>query len=215
MCLKPDSPKVKRGVFLSQPGECGRLPTKNLSSFHRRPTQNGGSSTPSNVLDFHKWTGLCDCENVALTIWPMIRESILHVADKEKDAVMLTVRGILRTGGVAPRQAPTLSHSSSLNSSEIVIPQRVERSPTDILDALASTVSRDYTAPHYKVLSNLQTKTSISTQQHLSVSRRPLVGSLQRQHQERLCPCQGGWQEICKIYSQQASRPLPPQQNLC
>ena len=69
---------------------------------------------------------------------------------------MLGLRGVLRVGGVPPRQTPSFIHSSSssLNSSEasIVIPQRVERSPTDILEALASTVSRDYTAPDYKVL---------------------------------------------------------------
>ncbi|KAF8796136.1 Protein PTCD3 like protein [Argiope bruennichi] len=33
---------------------------------------------------------------------------------------------------------------------EIVIPYRVERGPTDILKALASTLSKDYTAPLYK-----------------------------------------------------------------
>lgn len=33
---------------------------------------------------------------------------------------------------------------------EIVIPKRIERSATDILQALASTVNRDPTAPHYK-----------------------------------------------------------------
>lgn len=32
----------------------------------------------------------------------------------------------------------------------IEIPNRIERSPTDLLQALASTVARDYTAPHYK-----------------------------------------------------------------
>ncbi|SPP73893.1 protein PTCD3 homolog, mitochondrial [Drosophila guanche] len=32
----------------------------------------------------------------------------------------------------------------------IEIPNRIERSPTDILKALASTVGRDHTAPHYK-----------------------------------------------------------------
>ena len=70
---------------------------------------------------------------------------------------MLSLRGVLRVGGAPPRQTPSLFHSSSLNSSEasIVIPPRVERSPTDILEALASTVSRDYTAPDYKVLFSL------------------------------------------------------------
>lgn len=32
----------------------------------------------------------------------------------------------------------------------IEIPKRIERSPTDLLQALASTVGRDSTAPHYK-----------------------------------------------------------------
>ena len=40
---------------------------------------------------------------------------------------------------------------SSLPQPEVVIPPRVERGPTDILKALAGTVARDYTAPHYKV----------------------------------------------------------------
>lgn len=33
---------------------------------------------------------------------------------------------------------------------QIEIPNRIERSPTDLLQALASTVGRDPTAPHYK-----------------------------------------------------------------
>lgn len=33
---------------------------------------------------------------------------------------------------------------------EIVIPKRIPRGPTDILQALASTVKIDPTAPHYK-----------------------------------------------------------------
>ncbi|XP_013778914.1 protein PTCD3 homolog, mitochondrial-like [Limulus polyphemus] len=33
---------------------------------------------------------------------------------------------------------------------EIVIPKRIPRGPTDILKALAATVDRDFTAPHYK-----------------------------------------------------------------
>lgn len=43
-----------------------------------------------------------------------------------------------------------LSISSCVNSEEIVIPNRIPRSPTDILKALASTVSRDISGPHYK-----------------------------------------------------------------
>ena len=34
--------------------------------------------------------------------------------------------------------------------SEIVIPPRIERSSTDILSALAGTVGKDLTAPHYR-----------------------------------------------------------------
>ena len=48
-------------------------------------------------------------------------------------------------------QAPRLSVSSfRLCSSAVVIPPRVERGPTDILEALASTVGKDFTAPHYR-----------------------------------------------------------------
>lgn len=36
------------------------------------------------------------------------------------------------------------------SSSDIHIPNRIERGPTDILKALESTISRDYMAPHYK-----------------------------------------------------------------
>lgn len=45
----------------------------------------------------------------------------------------------------------SLSTSSPCSSTpDIVIPARVERGPTDILEALASTVGKDYTAPHYR-----------------------------------------------------------------
>ena len=70
--------------------------------------------------------------------------------------MMLSLRGALRTGGgISLRQNVSLFHSTASKSStssepSIEIPQRVERSPTDILEALASTVSRDYTAPDYK-----------------------------------------------------------------
>ncbi|GFT29631.1 protein PTCD3 homolog, mitochondrial [Nephila pilipes] len=39
---------------------------------------------------------------------------------------------------------------SEAGTNEIVIPYRIERGPTDILKALASTVSKDHTAAHYK-----------------------------------------------------------------
>lgn len=38
----------------------------------------------------------------------------------------------------------------SAETEEIVIPKRIQRSPTDILNALSATVGRDPTAPHYK-----------------------------------------------------------------
>jgi len=50
--------------------------------------------------------------------------------------------------------ASSLSTSNPLtttsNSPDIVISPRIERGPTDILEALASTVGKDYTAPHYR-----------------------------------------------------------------
>ena len=52
-------------------------------------------------------------------------------------------------------QSARLSLSSfrlycSAGPAQIVIPPRVERGPTDILEALAGTVGKDYTAPHYR-----------------------------------------------------------------
>ncbi|KAK4293028.1 hypothetical protein Pmani_034231 [Petrolisthes manimaculis] len=44
----------------------------------------------------------------------------------------------------------TLSTSVPLSHQEIVIPKRIQRSPTDILQALASTIKRDTSGPHYK-----------------------------------------------------------------
>ncbi|XP_014484902.1 PREDICTED: protein PTCD3 homolog, mitochondrial [Dinoponera quadriceps] len=40
--------------------------------------------------------------------------------------------------------------ATSSSSSDIHVPNRIERGPMDILKALESTISRDYTAPHYK-----------------------------------------------------------------
>jgi pentatricopeptide repeat domain-containing protein 3 len=42
------------------------------------------------------------------------------------------------------------SSASAGIEEEIVIPPRIERGPTDILRALASTVGTDFTAPHYR-----------------------------------------------------------------
>lgn len=43
----------------------------------------------------------------------------------------------------------TIASTSSENG-EIIIPNRIHRSPTDILKALSQTVGMDPTAPHYK-----------------------------------------------------------------
>lgn len=43
-----------------------------------------------------------------------------------------------------------LSCMSSAVADKIIIPKRIPRSPTDILQALASTIKTDPTAPHYK-----------------------------------------------------------------
>ena len=56
-----------------------------------------------------------------------------------------------------PRLSPSCTCSlstpprPSATSPAIVIPPRVERGPTAVLEALAATVGRDDTAPHYKV----------------------------------------------------------------
>jgi len=50
-----------------------------------------------------------------------------------------------------PCTSVSLSTSTPCTSApEIVIPPRIERGPTELLEALASTVSKDYTAPHYR-----------------------------------------------------------------
>jgi hypothetical protein len=48
------------------------------------------------------------------------------------------------------RQKRQASSASAGIEEEIVIPPRIERGPTDILRALASTVGTDFTAPHYR-----------------------------------------------------------------
>ncbi|EFX86877.1 hypothetical protein DAPPUDRAFT_221711 [Daphnia pulex] len=48
------------------------------------------------------------------------------------------------------RPVVTNRHSFSSEAKEIVIPKYIPRGPTDILEALASTVKRDPTGPHYK-----------------------------------------------------------------
>lgn len=51
-----------------------------------------------------------------------------------------------------PSSEPALQSKSpsATADGDIVVPKRIHRGPTDILKALASTVSTDYTAPHYK-----------------------------------------------------------------
>jgi len=44
----------------------------------------------------------------------------------------------------------TQTISSSKRQQKIIVPSRIKREPTDILEAIASTVGKDYTAPHYK-----------------------------------------------------------------
>ena len=56
-------------------------------------------------------------------------------------------RGKLYQELIVRLQSTTASSSSS---SDICIPNRIERGPTDILKALENTITRDYTAPHYK-----------------------------------------------------------------
>ena len=48
------------------------------------------------------------------------------------------------------------SKSTTKFEEDIEIPDRIERSSTDILEALASTVGKDYTAPHYRSVSALE-----------------------------------------------------------
>lgn len=53
----------------------------------------------------------------------------------------------LNGGGV---HYTTASSAAPAEDSPIQIPNRIQRSPTDLLQALAGTVGRDSTAPHYK-----------------------------------------------------------------
>ncbi|XP_023243642.1 protein PTCD3 homolog, mitochondrial-like, partial [Centruroides sculpturatus] len=63
------------------------------------------------------------------------------------------VRIVNKLGIQNTRRCSSLTTNKENNvavSDDIIIPERIERGPTDILKALASTVGRDYTAPHYK-----------------------------------------------------------------
>lgn len=64
---------------------------------------------------------------------------------------------ILSFRKVQPQAGSAFFQSICLQSSfqekkKIVLPKSIKRGPTDILNALASTVQRDPTAPHYKYL---------------------------------------------------------------
>ncbi|XP_054258969.1 protein PTCD3 homolog, mitochondrial [Macrosteles quadrilineatus] len=48
------------------------------------------------------------------------------------------------------KQQATSDKTKNINSNKVIIPKRIERGPTDVLKAIASTVKRDYLAPHYK-----------------------------------------------------------------
>ncbi|XP_046430960.1 protein PTCD3 homolog, mitochondrial [Neodiprion fabricii] len=64
---------------------------------------------------------------------------------------MLTLNGRLGSRKVAQKLLARLqSTRDAANTQSIEIPKRIERGPTDILRALASTVGKDPTAPHFK-----------------------------------------------------------------
>lgn len=66
---------------------------------------------------------------------------------------MHNLRRSLTSLSIAKRQATWSSRkfaSSSSGNEEIVIPNRIKRSPTDLLKALSQTVGYDPTAAHYK-----------------------------------------------------------------
>lgn len=60
---------------------------------------------------------------------------------------------LLPKAGIARSLSSSGAHyttAAPAEDSPIEIPNRIERSPTDLLQALAATVGRDHTAPHYK-----------------------------------------------------------------
>lgn len=94
-----------------------------------------------------------------LLIWKKIfsrRISSSFVLRTDKMSSLCLLQNLSKTGrGVSLLRrcsavAGTSSAGSHRSKDEIVIPKRIERSSTDILYALAATVGRDPTAPHYK-----------------------------------------------------------------
>ncbi|XP_028968730.1 protein PTCD3 homolog, mitochondrial [Galendromus occidentalis] len=67
---------------------------------------------------------------------------------------MKRILGLGQRCGLPRRRVSQLSTESKSSTAEpeIVIPQRIPRGPTDILRALASTIHKDHTAPHYKFI---------------------------------------------------------------
>lgn len=50
------------------------------------------------------------------------------------------------------RSFSTQVNLNEISSEKIVLPKRIKRSPTCVLNALARTVGKDCTAPHYKFI---------------------------------------------------------------
>ena len=67
----------------------------------------------------------------------------LQIQEVREEKVMFSVRQYYQ-------RLPVISNRFSSSSPDIVIAPRIERGPTDILAALAGTVGKDMTAPHYR-----------------------------------------------------------------
>lgn len=68
---------------------------------------------------------------------------------------MISLRTYLKSLHIVNRAVKTqgcrsFASAVTTNEEQIEIPNRIERSSTDILRALSNTVGRDFTAPHYK-----------------------------------------------------------------
>lgn len=68
---------------------------------------------------------------------------------------MISLRTYLKSLHIVKRAVKTqgcrsFASAVTTNEEQIEIPNRIERSSTDILRALSNTVGRDFTAPHYK-----------------------------------------------------------------
>lgn len=66
----------------------------------------------------------------------------LQIQENREDKVMFSIRQYYQ-------RLPAISNRLQF-STDIVIAPRIERGPTDILAALAGTVGKDMTAPHYR-----------------------------------------------------------------